>query len=126
MRYTISRSKAAAHAEQLQLHIGELCNGSTYDSDSYCLGSNPSSPAIRLHGQAVKTLPSQGKIMGSIPIGGATKQNDCVLFFYLLKTVFPPLPPLRFLNGICLIFLHFLNIWHIIVTFVIYVFPCFV
>ena len=83
IRYTIIRSKAAADAEQLQLHIGELCNGSTYDSDSYCLGSNPSSPAIRLHGQAVKTLPSQGKIMGSIPIGGATKQNDCVLFFYL-------------------------------------------
>ena len=26
--------------------IGELCNGSTYDSDSYCLGSNPSSPAF--------------------------------------------------------------------------------
>ena len=26
--------------------FGELCNGSTYDSDSYCLGSNPSSPAI--------------------------------------------------------------------------------
>ena len=61
--------------------IGELCNGSTYDSDSYCLGSNPSSPAICLHGQAVKTLPSQGKIMGSIPIGGATKQNVFVLFF---------------------------------------------
>ena len=81
MRYTISRSKAAAYAEQLQLHIGELCNGSTYDSDSYCLGSNPSSPAISLHGQAVKTLPSQGKIMGSIPIGGATKQNVFVLFF---------------------------------------------
>ena len=81
MRYTITRSKAAAYAEQLQLHIGELCNGSTYDSDSYCLGSNPSSPAISLHGQAVKTLPSQGKIMGSIPIGGATKQNVFVLFF---------------------------------------------
>ena len=81
MRYTITRSKAAAHAEQLQLDIGELCNGSTYDSDSYCLGSNPSSPAIRLHGQAVKTLPSQGKIMGSIPIGGATKQSVFVLFF---------------------------------------------
>ena len=29
---------------------GELCNGSTYDSDSYCLGSNPSSPAICLRG----------------------------------------------------------------------------
>ena len=26
--------------------VGEWCNGSTYDSDSYCLGSNPSSPAI--------------------------------------------------------------------------------
>ena len=92
MRYTISRSKAAAYAEQLQLHIGELCNGSTYDSDSYCLGSNPSSPAISLHGQAVKTLPSQGKIMGSIPIGGATKQNVFVLFFLFrfFKLCFPP------------------------------------
>ena len=48
--------------------IAELCNGSTYDSDSYCLGSNPSSPA-RLHGQAVKTSPSQGEIRGSIPLG---------------------------------------------------------
>ncbi len=62
--------------------IGELCNGSTYDSDSYCLGSNPSSPAIRLHGQAVKTLPSQGKIMGSIPIGGAMSHRlSCGFFF---------------------------------------------
>ena len=26
--------------------------------------------------------------MGSIPIGGATKQNDCVLFFCLLKNRF--------------------------------------
>ena len=26
--------------------VAELCNGSTYDSDSYCLGSNPSSPAF--------------------------------------------------------------------------------
>ena len=25
--------------------IAELCNGSTYDSDSYCLGSSPSSAA---------------------------------------------------------------------------------
>ena len=116
---------------------GELCNGSTYDSDSYCLGSNPSSPAIRLHGQAVKTLPSQGKIMGSIPIGGATKQNDCVLFFFAgnehvrdsAQIPFPPpptpSPSLRFLNGMRLLFLQFLNVWHIIVTFVIYVFPCF-
>ena len=57
-------------------------------------------------GQAVKTLPSQGKIMGSIPIGGATKQNDCVLFFYLSemstseilrKFRFPRRPSLRHL-----------------------------
>jgi len=32
---------------------------------------------------------------------------------------------LRFLNGMRLLFLQFLNVWHIIVTFVIYVFPCF-
>lgn len=29
----------------LQKNVAELCNGSTYDSDSYCLGSNPSSAA---------------------------------------------------------------------------------
>ena len=87
MRYTIRRSKAAAYAEQLQLHIGELCNGSTYDSDSYCLGSNPSSPAISLHGQAVKTLPSQGKIMGSIPIGGAKRPiAEAIGFFFPPKS----------------------------------------
>ena len=28
-----------------QLIIAVLCNGSTYDSDSYCLGSNPSAAA---------------------------------------------------------------------------------
>ncbi len=31
----------------LQKNVAELCNGSTYDSDSYCLGSNPSSAANR-------------------------------------------------------------------------------
>ena len=44
--------------------------------------------------------------MGSIPIGGATKQNDCVLFFYfpemstseiLRKFRFPRRPSLRYL-----------------------------
>ena len=29
-------------------NIAEWCNGSTYDSDSYCLGSNPSSAAKSL------------------------------------------------------------------------------
>ena len=28
-------------------NIGDLCNGSTTDSDSVCEGSNPSSPAIK-------------------------------------------------------------------------------
>ena len=55
---------------------GELCNGSTYDSDSYCLGSNPSSPAKWLHGQAVKTSPSQGEIRGSIPLGAASNPSQ--------------------------------------------------
>ena len=53
--------------------IAELCNGSTYDSDSYCLGSNPSSAAICLHGQAVKTSPSHGENWGSSPHGGAKR-----------------------------------------------------
>ena len=60
-----------AFVDDASSSVGELCNGSTYDSDSYCLGSNPSSPAISLHGQAVKTSPSQGEIRGSIPLGGA-------------------------------------------------------
>ena len=54
--------------------VAELCNGSTYDSDSYCLGSNPSSAAICLHGQAVKTSPSHGENWGSSPHGGAIKK----------------------------------------------------
>ena len=35
----------ALAVERLQTADGEWCNGSTCDSDSYCLGSNPSSPA---------------------------------------------------------------------------------
>lgn len=48
-----------------------LCNGSTYDSDSYCLGSNPSTTAICPYSLAVRTLPSHGRIRGSIPLKGA-------------------------------------------------------
>lgn len=33
------------HFGILKPHVAELCNGSTYDSDSYCLGSSPSSAA---------------------------------------------------------------------------------
>ena len=33
------------HFGILKDHVAELCNGSTYDSDSYCLGSSPSSAA---------------------------------------------------------------------------------
>ena len=33
-------------ARQCSDDDAELCNGSTYDSDSYCLGSNPSPAAI--------------------------------------------------------------------------------
>ena len=31
--------------EKIQYHLAELCKGSTADSDSVCLGSNPSSAA---------------------------------------------------------------------------------
>ena len=42
-------------------NIGELCNGSTTDSDSVCEGSNPSSPAIKIYdGKPLKTLDFQG------------------------------------------------------------------
>ena len=58
-------------ARRARLTIAELCNGSTHDSDSCCLGSNPSSAAsISLHGQAVKTSPSHGENWGSSPHGG--------------------------------------------------------
>ena len=32
-----------------EFDIGELCNGSTTDSDSVCWGSNPYSPARKKH-----------------------------------------------------------------------------
>ena len=60
-------------ARRVRLTIAELCNGSTHDSDSCCLGSNPSSAAsVSLHGQAVKTSPSHGENWGSSPHGGAS------------------------------------------------------
>ena len=37
--------KGGRHLGILYAYSAELCNGSTYDSDSYCLGSNPSSAA---------------------------------------------------------------------------------
>ncbi len=43
----ISAIERKANAERKNAN-GEWCNGSTYDSDSYCLGSNPSSPALCL------------------------------------------------------------------------------
>ena len=45
--------------------VGELCHGSTYDSDSYCLGSNPSSPAI--------FLPPWSSGLGHRPLKAATR-----------------------------------------------------
>ena len=79
--------RRTASRDFLEKAVAELCNGSTYDSDSYCLGSNPSSPAISLHGQAVKTSPSQGEIRGSIPLGGARstvrKNRGFFIFIFL-------------------------------------------
>ena len=38
-------SSSISQSRKLRYADGEWCNGSTCDSDSYCLGSNPSSPA---------------------------------------------------------------------------------
>ena len=65
--------------------IAELCKGSTHDSDSCCLGSNPSSAAISLHSQAVKTSPSHGEDWGSIPHGGTEADEIHPLFSYKHK-----------------------------------------
>jgi hypothetical protein len=40
------------HIEIAQESIGEWCNGSTTDSDSVCLGSNPGSPASKINNLA--------------------------------------------------------------------------
>ena len=50
---TLDNTHPLAYNNQRTKRDGELCNGSTYDSDSYCLGSNPSSPA---NGSMVKRL----------------------------------------------------------------------
>ena len=44
-------------------HDGEWCNGSTYDSDSYCQGSNPCSPA---------NLPPLSRGLGRRPLKAET------------------------------------------------------
>ena len=84
-------------------NIAEWCNGSTYDSDSYCLGSNPSSAAISLHGQAVKTSPSHGENWGSSPHGGATsihRSKAAGGYFCALREPFPRHPvPRRLFHG---------------------------
>ena len=63
---------------------GELCNGSTYDSDSYCLGSNPSSPA---NGSMVKRLrrrPLKAKSGVRFPLELPVKSTvaKAAVFFY--------------------------------------------
>ena len=80
---------------RIRLTIAELCNGSTHDSDSCCLGSNPSSAAsISLHGQAVKTSPSHGENWGSSPHGGTNhvdEANAPSTFFCVFHTETPTL-----------------------------------
>ena len=38
---------------------------------------------LRPHGQAVKTLPSHGRICGSIPHGATIKKRDTMCLFFL-------------------------------------------
>ena len=44
-KLTEIRAPETAAVELRTKHFGEWCNGSTADSGSACLGSNPSSPA---------------------------------------------------------------------------------
>ena len=45
-RANISLVRVAHSVRGLNIDLAELCKGSTNDSDSFCLGSNPSSAAI--------------------------------------------------------------------------------
>ena len=69
--------------------VGEWCNGSTYDSDSYCLGSNPSSPAK--YASMVKRLrrrPLTAKTGVRVPMG--VPQAQC---FNRSAVLFLRIPP---------------------------------
>ena len=66
--------------------IGEWCNGSTCDSDSYCLGSNPSSPALPPLSRGLGRRPLKAKtwvrIPSGVPINADLKRS--ALFFCVL------------------------------------------
>ena len=69
--------------------IGELCNGSTYDSDSYCLGSNPSSPA---NGSMVKRLrrrPLKAKSGVRFPLGLPVNAHRIAMSVFYILFCFP-------------------------------------
>jgi hypothetical protein len=55
--------------EFVRLFVGEWCNGSTTDSDSVCLGSNPSSPATA--GKQLTIRPSEV----ALSLSGAAKSR---------------------------------------------------
>lgn len=88
--------------------IARLCKGSTTDSDSVCLGSNPSRAAIksqslRLGFVLLRGIAQFGSVLGSGPRGRGFKSRYsdqirhtvwCVLFFISSPSSFPISKPI--------------------------------
>ena len=77
----------ALAVERLQTADGEWCNGSTCDSDSYCLGSNPSSPAFFFLAPLSRGLgrgPLKAATRVQIPLGSPLTKCTLVVLFLLM------------------------------------------
>src|SRR5271165_6027234 len=66
-RAQLLRRETRTHSPTRQRHGGEWCNGSTADSGSACLGSNPSSPAYA-NLVATRSCDEIFRFLGAIPL----------------------------------------------------------
>ena len=73
--------------EDLKFNIAELCKGSTADSDSVCLGSNPSSAAIRRK-TPLRCLFSF--VCGTTTSGRRHTSRGCLRFSEVSRLCIPP------------------------------------
>ena len=84
---------------------GEWCNGSTYDSDSYCLGSNPSSPALFLaplsRGLGRGPLKAETRVRIPSELLFYVLANEWLQGFFISKNALytPAIPQLAFLSS---------------------------
>ena len=82
---------------------GEWCNGSTYDSDSYCLGSNPSSPAFlflaplsRGLGRGPLKAETRVRIPSELLFYVLANQRVCGFFYTRKQALYPNRASVRF------------------------------